>query len=69
VWAISVPVRASTGRVVASVTLAGPGHRITEPHHRDSYREIVFEAARSMSADLGYVDPDGEPAMTAPDKN
>lgn len=65
VWAISVPVRASTGRVVASVTLAGPGHRITEPHHRDSYREVIFAAARSMSADLGFTDGESEPPMSS----
>lgn len=59
VWAISAPVRASTGRVVASVTLAGPGHRVTEPHHRDSYRRLVFDAARAMGADLGWVEPGG----------
>jgi len=57
VWAIAAPVRASTGRVVASVTLSGPGHRVTEPHHRDTYREIVFDAARAMAADLGWTEP------------
>lgn len=65
VWAIAAPVRASTGRVVASVTLAGPSHRVTEPHHRDSYREIVFEAARAMAADLGWSEPE-VPARTPP---
>jgi IclR family acetate operon transcriptional repressor len=58
VWAISSPVRASTGRVIASVTLAGPSHRITEPHHRDRYRRIVSDAAHAMSADLGWVEPE-----------
>lgn len=62
VWAIAAPVRASTGRVVASVTLAGPSHRVTEPHHRDRYREVVFDAATAMAADLGWVEP-GAPAQ------
>lgn len=57
VWAIAAPVRASTGGVVASVTLAGPSHRVAEPHHRDTYRAVLFEAARSMAADLGWVEP------------
>lgn len=59
VWAISAPVRASTGAVVASVTLAGPSHRVTEPEHRDRCRDIVFQAAEKMAADLGWVEPEG----------
>ena len=66
VWAISAPVRASTGRVAASVTLAGPSHRVTEPHHRDRYRAIVFDAARALAEDLGWVEPEAGAAAAVP---
>jgi hypothetical protein len=53
--------------VAASVTLAGPSHRVTEPHHRDRYREIVFEAARDMAADLGWVEQDAPEHTDVPE--
>ncbi|SEN19097.1 IclR family transcriptional regulator [Nonomuraea pusilla] len=63
VWAVSAPVYVSTGRVVASVTLAAPGHRVLDPQVRDSARRMVVTAAAAMSADLGWTEPSdlGEP--------
>ncbi|MDX3107937.1 IclR family transcriptional regulator [Nonomuraea angiospora] len=57
VWAVSFPVHVSTGRVVASVTLAAPAHRVHDPQVRDNARGVVAAAAAAMSADLGWTDP------------
>lgn len=63
VWAVSVPVRASTGRVAASVALAAPAYRVAQPRRRDQCLQIVREAAQAMSEDLGW--PDSEPVDAA----
>ncbi|MQA02476.1 MAG: helix-turn-helix domain-containing protein [Streptosporangiales bacterium] len=55
VWAVSMPVRASTGRVAASVSLAAPAYRVAEPADRERMRALLAEAADAMSADLGWV--------------
>jgi DNA-binding IclR family transcriptional regulator len=54
VWAVSAPARVSTGRVVASVTLAGPAHRLAAQGVQDASRRTVAEAAKRMSEDLGW---------------
>ncbi|MFI6481423.1 IclR family transcriptional regulator [Nonomuraea sp. NPDC050663] len=55
VWAVSAPIRTSTGRVYASVTLATPSHRSERPEQREVFRDLVLRAAQRMSEDLGYV--------------
>ena len=57
VWAVSAPVRASTGRVVASVTMAAPAYRVGSADLRSGARETVLSAASAMAADLGWVEP------------
>jgi DNA-binding IclR family transcriptional regulator len=54
VWAVSAPIRASTGRVVASVTLAGPAHRLAARGVQDTSTKTVVEAAQRVSEDLGW---------------
>ncbi|MQA80072.1 MAG: helix-turn-helix domain-containing protein [Streptosporangiales bacterium] len=55
VWAVSMPVRTSTGRVAASVTLAAPAYRVADVAERDRMRGLVRDAADAMSADLGHL--------------
>lgn len=56
VWAVAAPVRASTGAVVASVTLAAPDARVSTERDRKSLTKIARAAAARMSADLGWGD-------------
>lgn len=55
VWAVSTPVRGSTGRVVASVSLAAPSHRVEDLRAREWLRGVVFGAAARLAGDLGWV--------------
>jgi IclR family acetate operon transcriptional repressor len=55
VWAVSAPVHVSTGRVVASVTLAAPAHRVADAAARERARQTISLAAVSMSQDLGWT--------------
>jgi DNA-binding IclR family transcriptional regulator len=57
VWAVSAPVRGSTGRVVASTTLAAPAYRVADADRRQECRTTVETAAAAMSADLGWTEP------------
>jgi IclR family acetate operon transcriptional repressor len=57
VWAVAAPVRASTGRVVASVALAAPSHRVATAGQRAAARAVVCDAAAAMAADLGWPGP------------
>ncbi len=57
VWAIAAPVRSSTGRVVASLTLAGAAARLTDPHLKESSIAAVGTAVARMSGELGWVAP------------
>ncbi len=57
VWAVSAPVRASTGAVAASVTVAAPAQRMESRESRDRARHAVLEAAAEMAADLGWIAP------------
>lgn len=75
VWALSMPVHDSTGAVVASVTMAGPAHRVASEQRRAECRAIVAEAAGAMAADLGWADssevealrhPGGDPRVLGP---
>ncbi|MEV0195754.1 IclR family transcriptional regulator [Nonomuraea sp. NPDC050691] len=61
VWAISAPVRISTGSVCASVTLAAPARRSERAEQRQAFRTLVLQAAQRMSEDLGYVRPGAVP--------
>jgi IclR family acetate operon transcriptional repressor len=54
VWAVSAPVRTSTGRVRASVTMAAPRTRMAETAAREAATRTVVEAADAMAADLGF---------------
>lgn len=65
VWAVSAPVRASTGRVVASVTLAAPAYRVAKSERRDQALQTVREAAQAMSRDLGWPEPVPEETLTS----
>jgi len=55
VWAVSAPVRSSTGEVVASVTLAAPTQRMATAEDRQKSTLTVIRAAAAMAADLGFV--------------
>lgn len=55
VWAVSAPVFTSAGSVAASVTLAAAGSRMSNPVTRDSAMETVLNAARELSAELGFI--------------
>lgn len=50
---VSAPVRDSTGRVVASLTISGPSFRFT-PEKVLSFVDQVVQAARELSVALGY---------------
>lgn len=58
VWAVSAPVRSSTGEVVASITLAAPSQRMVEENDRDEAVKVILAAADEMAADLGWVQPE-----------
>jgi IclR family acetate operon transcriptional repressor len=67
VWAVSAPVHLSTGRVVASVTLAAPAYRVADAAARERARQTISLAAVSMSRDLGWTAADPMPAGAQPD--
>ena len=54
VWAVSAPVRASTGDVVASVTLAAPEQRAATAELRDRFVGLILSTSERMSLDLGW---------------
>lgn len=54
VWAVAAPVRSSTGRVVASVTLAGSSARIRSAGDESQVIQSVRAAAIRMSSELGW---------------
>ncbi|MFG1951092.1 IclR family transcriptional regulator [Micromonospora sp. NPDC048830] len=54
VWAVAAPVFTSTGRVTASVTLAGSSSRFATDDRRTSTVEKVKETAARMSTLLGW---------------
>jgi DNA-binding IclR family transcriptional regulator len=54
VWAISVPVRNSSGGVRAGLTIAAPGARAGDAAERRRLLGIASHAAAAMSADLGF---------------
>jgi IclR family acetate operon transcriptional repressor len=69
VWAVSAPVRTATGRVRASVTMAAPSSRMTDPLTRRAAVRTVVDAADAMAVDLGFdVSRHGEPASVARDR-
>jgi len=53
---IGAPVRDHTGRVVASMSIAGPAFRVTRAKTATLAR-LVIEAADALSAELGYSSP------------
>jgi len=53
---IGAPVRDHTGRVVASMSIAGPAFRVTRAKTAMLAR-LVIEAADALSAELGYSSP------------
>lgn len=55
VWAVSAPIRSSTGDVVASVTLAAPFHRMGTEEAKSWAISTVRDTASEMSGDLGYT--------------
>lgn len=58
VWAVSAPVRSSTGQVVASITLASPTQRMARADIRDEAVRLTLAAAHEMASDLGYEEPE-----------
>ncbi|MGH3098810.1 MAG: IclR family transcriptional regulator [Streptosporangiales bacterium] len=63
VWAVSTPVRASTGRVVASVSMAVPSHRVEDIAERERLRGVVLRAAARLAGDLGWAGDDDAAAL------
>ncbi|GAA3229146.1 IclR family transcriptional regulator [Nonomuraea helvata] len=59
VWAVSSPVRMSTGKVCASVTLAAPARRSERAEQRQAFRGLVIQGAQRISEDLGFVETAG----------
>lgn len=62
-WAVAFPVRQALGEVVASVTIAGPEHRLQTRASRDHATTALRRAAEGMSMRLGWtgaVASDGE---------
>lgn len=57
VAAISAPVRAATGEVVASVSVVGPASRFVS-ERQDVMVRHVMETARKISRELGYDGPE-----------
>ncbi|MFE2644600.1 IclR family transcriptional regulator [Streptomyces nigra] len=69
VWAVSSPVFASTGSVVASVTLAAAGGRMHDAQTRAAALRTILDTGRNLSAELGFSGewPDSlPPSLTAP---
>jgi IclR family acetate operon transcriptional repressor len=54
---LAVPVFNHTGAVVAALSITGPSSRLTRRHLLDLV-PLARGAAREISADLGYTDPD-----------
>ena len=52
---IAAPVRDETGQIIAAVSLVIPTVRYTEEHKRQSI-ELIVDAARRLSRELGYMD-------------
>jgi DNA-binding IclR family transcriptional regulator len=50
---VGAPIRDSAGRVAAAISVAGPVFRMTDERLPELSRSVV-EAARDLSADLGY---------------
>jgi len=57
VWAVSLPVRAADGKVVASATLSAPKQRLARASDRDHALAVMRECAETMSRDLGWSQP------------
>ena len=53
-WAVSFPVRQALGDVVASVTLAGPEHRLHTRAARNAASTALADAARDLSMRMGW---------------
>lgn len=51
--ALSVPVRDHTGRVIASISVSGPGYRLTRERMRQMAPQVM-EVARQIAWELGY---------------
>jgi DNA-binding IclR family transcriptional regulator len=54
---VGAPVRDHSGRVVASVSVAGPAFRLTR-NQIPSVARLVMKAARELSAELGHRPPE-----------
>jgi DNA-binding IclR family transcriptional regulator len=55
-YALAAPIRAVGGSVVAAIGVSGPTHRILEIPN-DKLKAAVVDAARTISADLGFTPP------------
>jgi DNA-binding IclR family transcriptional regulator len=58
---IAAPVREHSGRVVAALGIAGPGHRFLESQV-EGLAGTVVRAAGALSRNLGYLEPHVQPA-------
>ncbi|WP_405818751.1 IclR family transcriptional regulator [Streptomyces sp. NBC_01390] len=54
VWAVAVPLRTSTGRVCAGLTIAARAQHAATAERRAELLELVRSSAREISAGLGY---------------
>ncbi|MEU8527961.1 MULTISPECIES: IclR family transcriptional regulator [Streptomyces] len=54
IWAVGVPLRTSTGRVCAGLTIAARAEHAATPERRTELLELVRGSAREISAGLGY---------------
>jgi DNA-binding IclR family transcriptional regulator len=55
---VAAPIRNANGRVVAAIGLAGPIQRLSD-EALASFAPLVADAARTISARLGYNSPNG----------
>lgn len=51
---IGVPILKHNGKVIASISLAAPSHRLTKKKVEE-YMPLIVETAKKISADLGYI--------------
>lgn len=57
VWAVSAPIRLSSGGTCASLTLAAAADRVRDPVTRAKATHLIVATAAQMSAELGYQSP------------
>lgn len=59
-YGFGAPIRDHTGNVVASICVAELPHQITDENRLGTTRDMVIEAAKQISAEMGYSDGEFE---------